>query len=101
MGRVAVTTQIKEPRLFLEHILKVTNMNCLTPKAQLEGDSGFIAANLYAKSVFGEDALANVSVERSAEGKVLGMVRIRAKTHGIAVALGDKISSAGQDAVVT
>ena len=26
----------------------------------LEGDCGFLAANLYAKSVFGEDALANI-----------------------------------------
>jgi coatomer subunit beta len=49
---------------------------------------------LYARSVFGEDALANLSVERSPDGSVVGTVRIRAKTHGIAVSLGDKISSA-------
>ncbi len=91
-NRVTVNTHIKEPRAFLDYLLKVTNMNCLTPKAQLEGDSGFISANLYAKSVFGEDALANVSVERSAEGSIVGTVRIRAKTHGIAVSLGDKIN---------
>jgi coatomer subunit beta len=92
-NRVAVATQIREPRLFLDHILKVTNMNCLTPKAQLEGESGFIAANLYAKSVFGEDALANLSVERAPDGNIMGTVRIRAKTHGIAVSLGDKINA--------
>lgn len=38
---------------YLEHILKVTNMNCLTPKKALEGDCGFLAANLYARSIFG------------------------------------------------
>jgi coatomer subunit beta len=91
-NRVAVNTHIKEPRAFLDYLLKITNMNCLTPRAQLEGDSGFIAANLYAKSVFGEDALANVSVERSPDGSIEGSVRIRAKTHGIAVSLGDKIN---------
>jgi len=35
-----------------------------------QGDSGFLAANLYAKSIFGEDALVNVSVEkRQLDGK--------------------------------
>ena len=97
-NRVAVNTVMSDPRAFLDHILKVTNMNCLTPKAQLEGDSGFIAANLYAKSLFGEDALANLSVERSTEGVISGTVRIRAKTHGIAVALGDKINAASSSA---
>ncbi len=92
-NRVSVNTALRDPRAFLDHLLKVTNMNCLTPKGQLEGDSGFIAANLYAKSVFGEDALANLSVERSPEGAIVGTVRIRAKTHGIAVSLGDKINS--------
>merc|ERR1711991_747299 len=36
-NRVAVNTSIKDPRAFLDHILKITNMNCLTPKAQLAG----------------------------------------------------------------
>ena len=50
----------------------------------LSGDCGFMAANLYAKSIFGEDALANVSIEKSmdtAEGPVTGHVRIRAKSQ--------------------
>ena len=38
---------------FLEHIVASTNMKCLTPPSALEGDCGFLAANLYAKSVFG------------------------------------------------
>jgi len=76
-NRVSVNTTLRDPRAYLDHLLKVTNMNCLTPKGQLEGDSGFIAANMYAKSVFGEDALANLSVERSPEGAIVGTVRIR------------------------
>ena len=42
-----------------------------------------MAANLYAKSIFGEDALANVSVEKpmQPEAPVTGHIRIRAKSQ--------------------
>lgn len=56
--------------------------------------NGVQAANLYAISVFGEDALVNVSVEKKsdADGKLSGHVRIRSKTQGIALSLGDRIT---------
>ena len=51
----------------------------------LTGECGFLAANLYARSIFGEDALANLSIERlpgAAEGTpVTGHIRIRAKSQ--------------------
>lgn len=73
--------------------MKSTNMGCLTPDAALEGDCDFLSANLYARSVFGEDALANLSIERMGEtGVIQGHVRIRSKTQGIALSLGDKIT---------
>jgi coatomer subunit beta len=57
-------------------------------------DSSFLAANLYARSVFGEDALVNLSVERKDEGgKLTGYIRIRSKTQGIALSLGDRITA--------
>jgi coatomer subunit beta len=81
------------PQGFLDHIVASTNMKCLTPLSALEGDCGFLAANLYAKSVFGEDALVNVSVEKQpSDGKLSGYIRIRSKTQGIALSLGDKIT---------
>lgn len=45
-------------------------------------------------SVFGEDALVNVSVEKKqdAGGALSGHVRIRSKTQGIALSLGDRIT---------
>jgi hypothetical protein len=54
-----------------------------------------LAANLYAKSVFGEDALVNVSVEKKEDqdGKLSGYIRIRSKTQGIALSLGDRITA--------
>ncbi len=50
---------------------------CLPPPSALEGDCGFLAANLYARSVFGEDALVNVSVEKLPDGRLAGYIRIR------------------------
>lgn len=91
-NKVSVNTRITEPRDFLEHICRATNMRCLTPPNALDGESRFLAANLYARSVFGEDALVNMSVEKTGAGTLEGHIRIRSKTQGIALALGDKIT---------
>ncbi|KAL1217444.1 Coatomer subunit beta-1 [Cardamine amara subsp. amara] len=91
-NKVAVNTMIQEEKEFLDHIIKSTNMKCLTPTSVLEGECGFLSANLYAKSVFGEDALVNVSIEKQSDGKLSGYIRIRSKTQGIALSLGDKIT---------
>ncbi|KAL6516908.1 hypothetical protein OROHE_018196 [Orobanche hederae] len=96
-NKVAVNTTITNEKEFLNHIIKSTNMKCLTAstlaKSALEGECGFLAANMYAKSVFGEDALVNMSVEKQeANGKLNGYIRIRSKTQGIALSLGDKIT---------
>jgi hypothetical protein len=40
----------------------------------------------------GEDALANLSIERTEQGTITGHVRIRSKTQGIALSLGDRIT---------
>ena len=75
--RWAVNTVINDVNAFLDHIVASTNMRCLTPPSALTGNCGFLAANLYAKSVFGEDALVNVSVEKTPDGKLAGYIRIR------------------------
>jgi coatomer subunit beta len=71
--------------------MSATNMACLTPEGALSGDCDFLSANLYARSLFGEDALANLSVEKTPAG-LTGHVRIRAKTQGIALSLGDRVT---------
>lgn len=52
---------------------------------------------LFCFSVFGEDALVNLSVERRGEVpedfKIFGYIRIRSKTQGIALSLGDRINT--------
>merc|ERR1719171_700646 len=54
--------------------------------------SSFVAVNLYSKSIFGEDALANVSIEKLPDGKLAGSIRIRSRQQGIALSLGDRIT---------
>lgn len=93
-NKVAIQTQITDLHQFLDHIVNSTNMTCLTPHNSSEQGS-FLAANLYARSVFGEDALVNVSVEKKDDndGKLSGYIRIRSKTQGIALSLGDRITT--------
>lgn len=94
-NKVSVNTNIKDLYEYLEHLITCTNMKCLTPDKVLHGDCGFMAANLYAKSIFGEDALANLSIEKpldQPEVTVTGHIRIRAKSQGMALSMGDKIN---------
>ncbi|CAE6515933.1 unnamed protein product [Rhizoctonia solani] len=97
-NRVNVNTTITDLRTYLNHIMKSTNMSCLTPEAALSGDCDFLSANMYARSLFGEDALANLSIEKiEGTGNIQGHVRIRSKTQGIALSLGDKITLAQKE----
>lgn len=89
-NKIPVHTNLKDLRAYLAFVLKSTNMSCLTPEQALSGDCGFLAANLYAQSVFGEDALANVCLEET-DGVISGHIRIRSETQGIALALGEKV----------
>merc|ERR1719339_483612 len=94
-NKVSVNTTLANLAEYLASLLKNTNMKCLTPDKALSGECGFMAANLYAKSIFGEDALANVSLEKNfnkPEAPVTGHIRIRAKSQGMALSLGDKIN---------
>jgi len=90
-NKVAINTSFTNPKEFLDHIIACTNMKCLSPDSALDGDIDFLSANLYARSVFGEDALVNVSIEKLPSGKLGGFIRIRSKTQGIALSLGDKL----------
>lgn len=91
-NKVAVSTSIKDLRGYLDHLQASTRMMCLTPEGALSGQCNFLSANLSARSLFGEDALANVSLEQADDGSISGHVRIRSKTQGIALSLGDKIT---------
>ncbi|KAF3904337.1 hypothetical protein AA313_de0203567 [Arthrobotrys entomopaga] len=88
-NKVNINSKAPTLREFLSQLMAASNMNCLTPEASLKGDCQFLSANLYAKSVFGEDALANLSVEQDGEGgPITGFVRIRSRSQGLALSLG-------------
>lgn len=56
-NKVNINTKMAEGkglREFLAALMRVTNMECLTPEASLSGECQFLSANLYARSVFGE-----------------------------------------------
>ena len=92
-NKVAVNTNVPTLRGFVQHVAGITHMQVLTPMSGLEGAAAFLAANLYARSSFGEDAIMNVSVEKRSDGSIKGHIRIRAKTQGVALSLGDRITS--------
>ena len=41
-NKVAVNTDIAELSEYLDHILKITNMNCMTPQATMSGSCQFL-----------------------------------------------------------
>ncbi|XP_047003806.1 coatomer subunit beta [Schistocerca americana] len=94
-NKVSVNTNLTDLHEYLHHLISSTNMKCLTPEKALSGQCGFMAANMYARSIFGEDALANLSIEKpfnKPDAPVTGHIRIRAKSQGMALSLGDKIN---------
>lgn len=100
-NKVNISVTWKSLKNFLAYLLKHTNMTCLTTGAlpedasvdeDYEDECQFLSANLHARSSFGEDALANLSIEKDSNGKITGHVRIRSKGQGLALSLGDRVA---------
>merc|ERR1711997_440784 len=62
-NKVPVNTDIDNLNTYIEHIASITNMQLLTQNNSPSSRCQFLAANLHAKSIFGEHALMNVSIE--------------------------------------
>eukprot|EP01054_Gregarina_sp_Poly1_P003608 Gregarina_sp_Poly_1__3607@NODE_205_length_11479_cov_138_250613_g183_i0_p1_GENE_NODE_205_length_11479_cov_138_250613_g183_i0NODE_205_length_11479_cov_138_250613_g183_i0_p1_ORF_typecomplete_len1059_score176_94Adaptin_N/PF01602_20/3_3e59Coatomer_b_Cpla/PF14806_6/1_6e04Coatomer_b_Cpla/PF14806_6/1_5e41Coatamer_beta_C/PF07718_12/7_8e30HEAT_2/PF13646_6/0_015HEAT_2/PF13646_6/0_42HEAT_2/PF13646_6/2_5e02COPgamma_platf/PF08752_10/0_0012DUF5578/PF17741_1/1_4e03DUF5578/PF17741_1/1_2e03DUF5578/PF17741_1/51DUF len=71
-----------------------------TPSLLKMAESRVFSVNLCSKSIFGEDALVNLSLERDSSNRLLGSVRIRSRTQGIALSLGDRIAATQRLGVV-
>jgi coatomer subunit beta len=95
---------------FLKYILAQGHLTCITPNvfiqkqqqqqqgkaedASKENIPAFLACNLYAKSIFDEEILANLCLEINQNSKqITGHLRLRSKTQGLAVAFGDKLNT--------
>ncbi|KAK2708682.1 hypothetical protein QYM36_014323 [Artemia franciscana] len=61
-NKFTVNTTLTDLHKYIENLLGSTNMKCLTPAKTSAGDCNMVAANLYTKSIFGEDTLANVNM---------------------------------------
>ncbi|CAL8095379.1 unnamed protein product [Calicophoron daubneyi] len=93
-NKVTVNTQITDLLGYLSHITAHTNLRCLTPMEALLGDCDYLCVTLYARTIFGEHVLANLCLEKTDPNQpVTGHVRIRAKTQGMAVTMGEKVST--------
>ena len=110
-NKVPVNTDITNLNDYIKHIASITNMQLLTPlnnSKYINNQCQFLAANLHAKSIFGEHALMNVSIELKQDQqtqqkdqqqplppplKICGHIRIRCKSQGIALSLGEKITN--------
>ncbi|KAH0484983.1 MAG: hypothetical protein KVP17_000993, partial [Porospora cf. gigantea B] len=71
-----------------------------SPLFKLSKQSHFYAFNLYSRSSFGEDALANVAIEVLEDKKLSGNIRIRTRSQGVALTLGDKMAEIQRSVVV-
>lgn len=93
-NKISVKSQLTSLHAYLDALSKGTNMGLLTPKESLgEKDCRFLSCNLYAKSSFGEDALANLCIELDPKTEqIVGYVRIRSKGQGLALSLGDRVA---------
>lgn len=92
-NKITIKSQMGSLKEYLNELMAGTNMKCLTPGAIVGEECHFLAANLYSRSSFGEDALANLCIEKLADGPIIGHVRIRSKGQGLALSLGDRVAS--------
>jgi len=96
-NKIPVKTISDDIRQFMTELSKSTNMVMLDSNILdivTDNDLPFISQNLYCKTAFDEEALANVSLFSDPQGKLLdGHIRIRARKQGIALTIGDRVSA--------
>lgn len=97
-NKITIKLHLSLLKEYLDKLMAGTNMSCLTPGAIVGEECHFLLANLYLRSSFGEDALANLCIEQQADGPIIGHVRIRSKGQGLALSLGDRVASISRNA---
>jgi len=89
---------ISKKRTFKEIIdplISELNLKLIVPKDSnlIDEESVFLVSNLYTKSKLGEDALVNVSIEKTLDKRIIGTAVIRSKVKEFTILLGDKIKA--------
>ena len=89
-------TDLKE---YVDHFASTLNISLMTKLEDTDkaASNTFLVANFYTKSKFEEDCLINLSIEKvnfkdglKSEMKITGLVRLRAKSEGMALCVGEK-----------
>lgn len=105
-NKVQVNTTMTDLYQYVEHFAKSLNVSIMTKLDEQDkrAAGNFLVANLYTKSKFEEDCLLNMSIEKvnynpqregqqqaaKQEVKITGLIRLRAKTEGMALCVGEK-----------
>ena len=100
-NKVAVSTPISDLKEYVEHFASAMNVKLMTQITEADQQAGFLVANFYTKSKFSEDCLINMSIEKTGEVqpsapgdppsvRIAGLIRLRAKTEGMALCAGEK-----------
>ena len=79
----------------IKELMKGLKMTLVFPKSidLINDEYPFMVANLFAKTKLGENALVNISVEKSKDNKIIGTCVIRSKTKDFMTGLGEKIKA--------
>lgn len=100
-NKVQVNTPIVDLKEYIEHFAKSLNIKLMTVITEADQKAGFLVANFYTRSKFAEDCLINLSIEKTADlppsgsseqptVRICGLIRLRAKTEGMALCVGEK-----------
>ena len=95
-NKVQVNTTMTDLKEYVNHFSEQLNITLMTKLDESEDQSNnnFLVANFYTKSKFEEDCLLNMSIEKvrlsSSEVKIQGLIRLRAKSEGMALCVGEK-----------
>lgn len=109
-NKIAISTPLTDVWELMRLLITRTKMTVVGRKAPVAGDenaalqglkdsplfrlsrtSHFYAFNLHGRTAFGEDSLANVAIEVMADGKLSGSIRIRTRSQGVALTLGEQL----------
>jgi coatomer subunit beta len=96
-NKVHVSTPLTDLKAYVEYFAKEMNIKLMTQITEADQQAGFLVANFYTRSKFQEDCLLNVSIEKIVEVsgdqqnvRITGMIRLRAKTEGMALCVGER-----------
>ena len=91
-NKIPIDTELTDLKEYAMMLSTIAKLKCITPSIMFCDGIGFLSANYYAKNIFDEDALINLSAEKVGN-RITGWIRIRSKTQSLAINLGDKIQS--------